>query len=661
MATKFRYDVYAFDAETTGVDYYEAHGIAKVWAWGLANVPVNSKKCISFENHHVLVGRSMNEFIRLIESERLSGGAKIYAHNLAFDGPFILSGLIAAGYSELREGDAIVVNSRKFTTLVSNGEWYSIAIFCGEKKIEFRDSLKRIPMSVSQMAKEYHLPRYQGLIDYGRDPNLELSCKEFEYIRNEVLIIAEVLRQQYQLGFSERTLASHSMASFRKHLRTRGLSFDELFPALPDTVDAFCRMGYLGGEVWANPKFAGRLVGSPISKVRVGTVYDVNSMFPAMLAAMPMPFGDAKIIVAPSILRARERWSASEWREWRGTRRRAFVLASVDAVLKPGRIPSVSVPVGTSRRYLHKIKAITVFADVMFERLLEDYDVSSVEIKRIIWFAARCDLFFCYIASCVFEKNDARAAGDFARANIAKIKMNSLYGKFGQKKSGTRRYFDGVDDIGELITRTERCFATARYVPLAAIVTAEARDYLISQANKFGDRSLTYMDTDSLHILDCEHAVQEVCQPSPKCQAELYHRIMEFKHSRPNEIWVDDHALGALKVESTFGFAKYLRAKTYLEGYGISRLDAEAYASRPFDGEHFIIPQRSENPQYWTRCAIRGAGLPDAQKLQITIENFKIGIVLTGRMIPKDVPGGRILCPSTFEIREDLTVLTSFV
>lgn len=661
MAVKFKYDVFVFDTETTGVAYYERKGITKVWAWGLTKVPVNSKKCISFESHDVAIGRAMDEFIRLLESESIANGSKIYCHNLSFDGQFIVNALISENYTELQDEEMIVCNSRKFTALVTNSEWYSITIFCGEKKIEFRDSLKRIPMSVSKMAKEYKLPICKGEIDYNREPDLRLTDLEIAYIRNDVLIPAEVLRQQYQLGFSERTVASHSMASFRKNLRERGLLYDDLFPMLSGDVDAFCRMGYFGGEVWANPEFSGKIIGSPISKIKIGTVYDVNSMFPAMLASMPMPVGEARQIVTPTLLKERESWSASEWRRWRGTGKRAFILASVDAELKSGRIPSVSVPVGQMRRYLPHINKIMVFADVAFERLLEDYNISIIEIKRIIWFDARSDLFFDYIANCINEKNKARAAGDFAMANVYKVKMNSLYGKFGQKKSGTRRYFDGIDEEGNVMTRTESCYMNSRYVPLAAIVTAEARDYLISQANKFTSAALAYTDTDSLHVLDWEHDVKEAHLPQPTTQKELYTRIMEFKNCRPNEIWVDQNALGALKVESTFGFAKYLRAKTYIEGYGISKKEAEAYASNPFDGEHFLVPQRSENPQYWTLCSIRGAGLPDAQKIQITIENFKIGLVVTGRLIPKDVPGGRILCPSTFEIREELTVLTSFV
>lgn len=660
MASKFRYDVFVFDSETTGAEYFEQNGMSKVWAWGLAKVPINSKKCISFENHEVKIGRSIQDFIATLESDVISNNSKIYIHNLSFDGQFILNALIRMGYSERTEDELLVCNSRNFAALVTNGEWYSISVFVGEKKVELRDSSKCIPMSVSKMAKEYKLPVVKGSIDYNRDPELELTDSEIVYVRNDVLIVAEVLRQQFQLGFSERTIAAHAFASFQKHLRAQGLSYGELFPTLSDDIDAFCRLGYFGGEVWANPDFAGRIVGSPISKNQIGTVYDINSMFPAMMASMPMPVGEPHQIVNLSLLSTRRSWTAKEWREWRGHTKRAFILVDVDATLKAGRIPSISTTVGKSRKYLSRVNKVMVLADVALERLLEDYNVSSIVVKRVIWFEARSDLFYEYIMSCVEEKNKARAAGDFARANVAKVKMNSLYGKFGQKKSGTRRHFDGMDEFGEIITKTEQCYMTSKYVPLAAIVTAEARDYLISQANKFTSASLTYMDTDSLHVLDFEHEVVEAHLPAPSTQSELYARIMEFKNERPGEIWTDQSALGALKIESTFGFAKYLRAKTYIEGYGVTKKEAEAYASAPFDGEHFLVPQRAENPQYWTLCSIRGSGLPDAQKMQITIENFKIGLVVTGRLIPKDVPGGRVLYPSTFEIREDITVLTSF-
>ena len=91
---------------------------------------------------------------------------------------------------------------------------------------------------------------------------------------------------------------------------------------------------------------------------------------------------------------------------------------------------------------------------------------------------------------------------------------------------------------------------------------------------------------------------------------------------------IDDVKLGAWKHESTFVKAKFLRAKTYIE-YGC-------------DGTEI----KEDELELKVTCA----GMPKACHSQVTFENFNVGAVYTGKLIPKHVDGGIVLEDTTFQI-----------
>lgn len=683
MAAKIKYGVWVADFETSTEVWAIQKGHTEVWAYALTNAQINSMTQIDLSDTATVYtnyGKEGDPFDLFLEDILLhcNSGDKVYFHNLKFDGRFLLSGLLVRGFKDTTnqyntDKSRKPMFDKSFSVLIARNAWYSITVEFGGKQIEFRDSLKRIPMGVRQMAKEYKLPILKGDIDYDRDPALPMTEKELKYIRHDVLIVAEVTRQQYQEGFTQLTTASYAFQEYRKWLKGRGLDYAELFPPLDSDIQSFVRQAYEGGEVYCNPRFKGKVIGNPLSTETIGYTWDINSMYPAKMSASSMPYGQP-MTTSAKMLNFK---TVGEWQNWRGSHYRYFIeIRRCKATIRPGRIPSVGVVAGFGvRDYPEQIDILcTTMADVRFELVLLDYDIEYLEMGKVVYFNARLDLYFDYIQAIVAEKNRAGVEGNIMRKAMAKVKMNSLYGKFGQKSLSTGAYFTWDDDYG-LCSNPYTSNAGGKYIPIAAIITAEARRLLISQANKFGSAAVAYMDTDSIHVIDRYHKVKPWRRrPLPGkgekalknsqmeevlTQEQLIALLGEFENGRHREVWCDEFDLGAFKIEGNFACAKWLRAKTYFEATYADPGEVEKYfeavRNEEWNGEEYAIPECGENPGYHLIGCIKGAGIPDAAKKAITVENFNIGLVLPGKLQPKPVKGGMVLHETTYEIKAQCT------
>ena len=98
----------------------------------------------------------------------------------------------------------------------------------------------------------------------------------------------------------------------------------------------------------------------------------------------------------------------------------------------------------------------------------------------------------------------------------------------------------------------------------------------------------------------------------------------------PKNIWVSPTDLGAWKHESTWQYAKFIRAKTYIE---------------EIDG----------------KLDVKCAGMPDNVKELITKKNFKVGFTVLAddakidvkykKLMHKRCVGGAVLVPTDFTIK----------
>lgn len=557
------------------------------------------------------------------------GSSTLYFHNLKFDGEFILSWLFFHGYKH-------VTNEKKaipqgcFQTLIDDmGQFYKLSI-CFErkgkrlKKCDIFDSLKKLPDKAAKIAKDYGLPVSKGSIDYNapRSRGYEITPEEKDYIETDCRIIQMALGFQFAEGMKKMTIASDALSFYKEMM---GRRFEYWFPVLPKIVDDDLRAAYKGGFTWCNPRWAGQDIGC-------GVVLDVNSLYPDSMYSNPLPWGYPVYFEG--------KYKPNDYYPLYIARIRcAFQL-------KPDHIPTVQIK-GTGlwreTEYLESseievdgykdyVAVDLTMTSVDLELFLAHYDIiGEIEYKCGYMFKAQSGMFQQYIDHWMHIK--ATSPKGSAQRAIAKLFLNSLYGKFG---SSTERYNknpvlcpDGVvryyskqeperdkngnilfDPYGRIMYKLDEngCRVTIEpeevdpvYTPVAAFITAYARRKTISSAQAVFDR-FVYADTDSLHLIGDE---------------------------LPEGLEIHPTKLGAWDHEKTFQRARFLRAKTYIEEVD-GRLEVTC-AGMP---DNVKYPQEGEKP---------GTKHP-------TWDNFHRGEKYPGKLLPKRVKGGIVLDPIDFEI-----------
>lgn len=533
-----------------------------VWLWGIDNL-----ECSAFE-----YGVDIDGFMDYVSITT----CKCYFHNLKFDGGFIVSWLFRNGYKHT-EGK---LKEKEFTTLISDmGQWYKIVVNFGRTRVTFLDSLKLIPLPVEDIPNAYGLPIKKLSIDYNKDRNKDyiVTSEEIQYVKHDVHVVAMALKINKTAGMKKITVASNALADFKD---IQGDNYKHIFPELSIGVDKDCRLSYKGGWSYVNPVYSDKLIGE-------GCVYDVNSMYPAMMKYKMLPYGlpvyyDGEYIedgVYPLYIQHFE----------------------ADIKLKPGKYPSIQLKHSiyfNETEYITETNGVVTFCltSVDFDLMLENYDVLQIKYLGGYKFHGATGLFASYVDKWYAKKESADREGNKGYKQVAKLYLNSLYGKEGANPIRRKKVpiWDEENNVVRYkITDPEE--SSGGYVPVASFITSYARDTIIRAANACGDR-FVYADTDSLHIIGTD---------------------------APN-IDIDSFRLGAFKLESIFIRAKFLRSKAYIEEVQTK------------DG---------------TKLDKKLAGLPKNCRTNLTFKTLKRGQVFKGKLMPRTVKGGVILEEKDFKIR----------
>lgn len=533
-----------------------------VWHWGITDINNDS----DFEG-----GLDIDSFIERIQLYN----SNTYFHNLKHDGRFILDWLLKNGYTHVASGKHETLKRGQFKSLISDmGMFYSLTVcWFNGKTTEFRDSLKKIPMSLARAAEAFNLPITKGEIDYDmpRPIGYQPTNEEWDYLERDVKILAQVLRQVLNSGMTRLTVASDSLAEYKRLIG--GKQFSRLFPVFNADMDAEIRRAYRGGFTYADPRFSGRVVGS-------GLVLDVNSLYPSVMRAQPLPYDFPQ-------------WCEGEVLP---DERRPLTIFSVTftAKLKPNHIPCIQIKgssMFSATEYLDRISEPTTLmvTNVDWALYNDHYDITVIEYGGGWRFHATSGMFDTYIDKWAEVKANSKGG----MREIAKLHLNSLYGKFASNPNVTSKY-PVLDDEGVVRLKTGADETREPvYTAVGVFITSYARDLTIRAAQANYD-TFAYADTDSLHLL---------------------------QDNVPDTINVHPHEMGAWKLEYHFDAAYYVRAKFYLE--------------------------RQTNGIYHNAVA----GLPTKISGALTFDDLVQGRVLHGKLLPRAVPGGVILENSPFELK----------
>ena len=551
-----------------------------VWAWAFCEIG---------NENNIKYGNTLDSFMQELEKENNS---TFYFHNLKFDGEFIIYWLFKNGYEYVTRNNR---RSKSFSTLISDlGMFYSITIYLdvknkNTKKVTIIDSLKMIPFSVDMIAKSFGLEISKLEIDYNepRERNHTLTQQEKDYITNDVKIVSQALNIMFQENLTKMTIGANALSDFKDIIKIN--KYNHLFTKLDFKLDEEIRKAYKGGFTYLNSDYKEKETGK-------GITLDVNSLYPSCMLKM-LPFGE------PIYYKGKYKED------------KVYPLyiqkISCSFELKKNKIPTIQIKGSYYYQPNEYIKSsdgnieILTLTSIDLELFLEQYDVYDLEYIEGWKFKAITGIFDEYINKWTKRKIEAGKTGNKGQRQLAKLMLNSLYGKFATSMNiQSKECFLGEDDIVHY-RLSEKETKDGLYIPIASFITAYARNKTIrtSQAitdysiKKYGIDKYIYSDTDSISTTLTIDEVKQFCE-------------------------IDDFELGKWAHENTFENAKFIRQKTYLK----------------------LIDNKIH---------ITCAGMPKSCYDFVTWENFKEGFTCGGKLVYKHVIGGVKLVETDFTIKSD--------
>ena len=564
----------------------------RVWAYAICEVG---------DPDNFIYGNSLDDFMEWCQNPKQN--YLCLFHNLKFDGEFILSWLLKNGYEYV--ADKKNRHDHSFTTLITDmGQFYAIEVYFRIKgkrvnKVTFHDSLKLLNFSVEEIAQSFGLPISKLELDYTakREIGHELTPHEVDYIRNDVKIMALALDELYKRDMTKMTVGANALASFKSMCK----NFKQLFPVLPLDVDADIRKSYKGGFTYLSPKYKEKTTGK-------GIVLDINSAYPAQMVKAELPYG------LPEPFEGKYEYDVY------------YPLytqrLSCTFEIKPDKIPSIQIKSSMSfmpNEYIESSKGEIVTLTLTspdLELFFEQYNVNVIAWHGGWKFKKAKGIFTEYINYWMEQKIKSKKEGNRPQTMLAKLHLNSLYGKLATNPIGRQKapVIRNGELHFEMLPTEER---KPIYIPAATFITAYQRKYIIecsqairvwSEKNK-GFDAYCYSDTDSCHILLDKEDLKPLSKYIP----------------------IDPYELGAWDCEAEFTRARFLRQKCYIE-----EIDGEIHATV--------------------------AGMPKKLSHLITFENFNVGFTteaFTDEEVGKKgrklkyvhTDGGVVLMPTEFSIK----------
>lgn len=539
-------------------------------------------------------GEDIDSFINYCSL--INESSSFYFHNLKFDGEFIIHYLLTHGFVHVNE-KKLGVN--QFSTIISDlNVFYCIKVkFKEEVIISFFDSLKLLNFSVEEVAKAFNLSIKKLEIDYKakREKGHKITDEEKEYLKHDVMIMSLALEKMFEMKITRMTIASNAMNFFKDTISKK--RFEEWFK--PPLYDKDLRQAYKGGFTYLNEIYRGK-------EVKEGIVLDVNSLYPSVMYYSPMPYGEGIYFdgkyVPDKLYNLYIQNITCQFR------------------IKKNMIPTIQIKNNLSfvpTEYLSSSNGESInltLTNVDLKLFLEHYDIYDVSYNWGWKYKSSTKIFKRYIDYWNELKVKATKEGNKPLRTIAKLMLNSLYGKFAASPEGRSKipYLDNNIVKYKLSELEER---TAYYLPISIFITSWARDKTIRSAQAVYHRFI-YADTDSLHLEGTDI---------------------------PENLLISDTELGKWKIESTFKRGKYLRQKCYIEDVVTPVDEIEKFKKENPECLHLVSKDSIIN--------IVCAGMPKGCYKNVTWENFDYGSVFDGKLGVKHTDGGIVLVDTTFTIK----------
>ena len=663
MAYERQYKYYVGDFETTT---FEGQDYTEVWASAIVKIGSDD----------VQIFHSIDETLSYLIS--LNDNVTVFYHNLKFDGYFWLSYLlIKLGYVQALRQRSDKPNdvefledydmpNKSFKYLISGkGQWYNIKIKYNGKIIRFLDSLKILPFSVKELGDAFQTKHKKLDMEYKgfRYAGCEITKKEKEYIANDVLVVKEALEVMIRRGHSKTTIGSCCLAEYKKTIDR--FEWKNMFPDLRNyslneneygvkDVEAYIRKSYKGGWCYL-------VKGKENNIYENGITADVNSLYPSVMSS-----------------ESNNRYPIGEPTMWKGNYipneakfedKYYFIRIKTRFYIKDNMLPTIQIKnnvlykptewlttsdiynfkKGIYQRYyydmdnnLQDTPVIMTLTKTDYEVFLEHYRVEDFEILDGCYFDTEIGIFDEYIDK--YRKLKEQSKG--AERQLAKLFLNNLYGKMATSPISDYKVAIIKDNETVAFIDVLANDKTPLYIPVGSAITSYARRFTITaaQSNYYGvDKDgFIYADTDSIHC--------------------------NIKSTDLINVPIHNTAFCCWKIENEWDKAKFVRQKTYIE---YNKEDTNNDKNKDLTEEEILNKERD-------RYIIKCAGMPDKCKMLLQysivgytdneykkldeeakifvkkkrdISDFKIGLKVPDKLLPKKIKGGIVLYDTSYEMR----------
>jgi hypothetical protein len=393
-----------------------------------------------------------------------------YAHNGGnFDTVFALASIIAL-FPHLRveiipSQSAILL--MKVTDTASNNVW------------EFRDSARTLPDSLDNLALCFLGERKMKIDDYS---TLHLNPNRYAYLQRDCTLLFGVLSRYFTLlhdklaGCAGISAASTALATYRTSYQRRPL------PSISGHADTLARAGYYGGRC---EPFRREFIGDSVHPLHC---YDVNSMYPWAMR-QPQPIKEVDI---------------------HGYHPELCGFIDCDVVVSDCRMPIL--PCRDRKRLLFPIgRWRGVFSTAELRAAIHFGQAKVVQFYGGVYFRTS-DIFSEYVDTLYKFRDKKSPDWELSLDRIAKIALNSLYGKFGSQE--VRETIHIRPDIADVFSKQMQQMPASISVDCYIERTAKHTDYMLPQISAWitalgrvklaeslidNDYHCYYCDTDSIY------------------------------------------------------------------------------------------------------------------------------------------------------------------
>lgn len=435
------------------------------------------------------------QLIRRNGTKKRVTGLNLVFHNADFDIKYI---------SSIINWDSLIFsNSRIVTGKTKNGS----KIF---------DTMNFVRASLEDLIKAFDLGKY-GVEKLGFD-RLEERCRMdakatwllFDYLQRFFI-------DTYGITIKP-TLPSCALAVYRKNY------FSSYWERDNDEMDIFEREAYHGGRTECYIR----------GEVEYDS-YDVNSMYPAVMREFYPKPDSGYWEYNPTPAKVMRRLEESK-----------LFIADVDMFIPDMLIPPL--PVKRDKLIFPCGDISGVYTSVEIKTAIE-YGAVLKNVRKMLTYSQKEKYLERYADDMYERRKKAKETGNKPLSEMYKLLMNSLYGKFGERRGQERNFIPVTIDYdvkeGErlvmmgdqwykVIEKQEKKDTEHSFTAIAAFVTAYARAKLFRAMKDTGESRVIYCDTDSIKVL---------------------------KGTRPG-FEVNPLSLGAFKYEGS-GTARFYKPKMY--------------------------------------------------------------------------------------------------